>query len=141
MRAKIRIVVLTLTATLGACIAHAQSDSASDSSGPPSNLPATGVGTKDHPMRVSSGVMAALLQHRVEPIYPPNANGIRGAVSLVATVDPEGKVSQLSALSGPELLHEPALIAVRQWTYKPYQLNGKARYVQTIVIVTFTPPK
>ncbi|WP_158791072.1 energy transducer TonB [Granulicella sp. L60] len=141
MRAAIRIVVLTLAATLGACTAHAQSDSASDSSGPPSNLPAAGAGTKDHPMRVSSGVMAALLQHRVEPTYPPNANGISGAISLVAVIDPDGNVSQLTALSGPDLLREPALAAVRQWTYKPYQLNGKARYVQTIVIVSFTPPK
>jgi protein TonB len=58
-------------------------------------------------------------------------------VVLAATIDDEGKVMSVSVVSGPEKLRDAALTAVRQWTYKPYLLNGKPVFVQTVVSVIF----
>jgi protein TonB len=93
------------------------------------------------PMRVSSGVMASLVLHKIDPIYPEDAKakGISGAVVLHAIIDPQGKVDKLSVVSGPEVLRDASLTALRQWTYKPYLLNGRPQSVETTVTVNFTP--
>ncbi|WP_260735111.1 energy transducer TonB [Tunturiibacter lichenicola] len=97
-----------------------------------SSLP---VGSKDRPVRVSSGVMAGLVVHKVDPANP-TAN-MTGAVVIAATIDDHGKVIQMTAISGPEALHGAALAALRQWTYKPYLLNGVPVFVSTMVTVIF----
>lgn len=82
--------------------------------------------------------MASLILHKVDPIYPEDAKNVSGAVVLAATIDNEGNVATLSVVSGPEQLRDAALTAVRQWTYRPYQLNGKPVFVQTTIAVIFT---
>jgi protein TonB len=118
--------------------ASAQNAAASDGSGqaPPVILHAPA-----GPMRVSGGVMASLVLHKIDPIYPEDAKakGISGAVVLHAIIDPQGKVDKLSVISGPEVLRDASLTAVRQWTYKPYLLNGRPQSVETTVTVNFTP--
>jgi TonB family protein len=96
------------------------------------------MGSKDRPVRVSAGVMAAQVLHKEDPIYPADTKE-SGAVVLAATIDREGKVDTLKVISGPEALRDPALTAVRQWTYKPYLLNGRPVFVQTTVTITFNP--
>jgi protein TonB len=93
------------------------------------------------PMRVSAGVMAGLILHKVDPVYPEDAKakGISGAVVMHAIIDQQGKIDKLSAISGTGVLRDAALTAVRQWTYKPYMLNGKPQSVETTVTVNFTP--
>src|SRR5271154_2409840 len=48
-------------------------------------------GTKDRPIRVSSGVMAGLILHKVDPVYPADARdaGISGAVVMRVLIDDE----------------------------------------------------
>ncbi len=84
--------------------------------------------------------MAGLIAHKVDPLYPQEAEdaGVWGAVIMVAKVDKAGKIVDLKVISGPEKLREASLAAVRQWTYKPYQLNGQPVFVQTTVTVMFT---
>lgn len=97
-------------------------------------------GTEEHPVRVSGGVMAGLILHKVDPVYPQEAAdaSVWGAVVMVAKVDKVGKIFDLKVISGPEVLREASLAAVREWTYKPYQLNGQPVFVQTTVTVMFT---
>jgi periplasmic protein TonB len=95
------------------------------------------VGSLTNPARVSSGVMASLLVHKVDPVYPTDTNQ-RGAVVLMAIINTKGKVEKLSVISGPEMLRSAALDSVQQWTYKPYLLNGDAVYVRTTVTVDFS---
>jgi outer membrane biosynthesis protein TonB len=40
-------------------------------------------------------------------------------------------------LSGPQELQQSALDAVRQWTYKPYLLNGDAVEVKTTINIIY----
>jgi protein TonB len=98
------------------------------------------MGGEGRPARVSGGVMAGHLLNKVQPAYPQDAKDAKGsgAVVMVAKIDKTGKVVDLKAVSGPEILRERALAAVRQWTYKPYLLNGEPVFVQTTVTVNFS---
>jgi protein TonB len=88
------------------------------------------------------GITPGRLEHKVEPIYPPQARMARvdGAVTLRATVGTDGKVQEVQIISGNPLLVQAAVNAVRQWRYKPYQLNNRPVVVQTDIVVTFRLP-
>jgi protein TonB len=83
--------------------------------------------------------MAGQRLTRVDPTYPDDAraNGIEGAVVLHVIVGRDGLVESADPLSGPPGLREAAADAVRQWTYKPFLLNGDPVEVDTTVTVNF----
>lgn len=91
-------------------------------------------------VRVSGGVMAGQILTKVDPTYPAEAKqqGIAGSVVLHARIGIDGSVEQLDAISGLEALPTAALAAVKQWTYRPYLLNGKPVAVDTTITVNFT---
>jgi len=82
----------------------------------------------------------ALLQHRVEPVFPPLARQTRrsGKVELHALIGVDGSVQALSVVSGDPLFINSALDAVRQWHYRPTYLNGQAVEVDTYITVIYT---
>lgn len=90
-------------------------------------------------IRVSEGVMAGLNLTQMQPVYPPEAKAqhISGFVVMAAVIDAAGLVRDLHVISGPEVLRASALEAVRQWTYKPYLLNGQPTAIHTTVTVNF----
>lgn len=94
----------------------------------------------NEPVRVSAGVMAGQLETKVTPIYPPEAKAakVQGVVVMHAIIGKTGLVEELTGVSGPEVLRSSALDAVRQWTYKPYLLNGNPVAVETIIVVNFS---
>jgi protein TonB len=91
-------------------------------------------------MAVSSGVMAGNILVKTQPTYPAIAKAarIQGTVVLSATISKTGTIEDLRVVSGPQMLAQSALDAVRSWRYKPYLLNGEPVEVQTQVNVTFT---
>ena len=83
--------------------------------------------------------MPGRLIKRIEPQYPyyaRNAN-IGGNVVLSATVTKRGTVEKIKVLSGPPLLTQAAVNAVRLWRYEPYKLNGEPVDVDTKITVRF----
>jgi periplasmic protein TonB len=88
---------------------------------------------------ISSGVMAGNLQDKVTPQYPAIAKAarIQGTVVLQATISKDGTIQNLRVISGPPMLQQAALDAVRSWRYKPYLLNGEPVEVETTVNVVF----
>ena len=50
----------------------------------------------------------------------------------------DGTIQNLQVVSGHPLLIPSATEAVRQWIYKPTQLNGEPVEVQTQIDVNFT---
>jgi protein TonB len=92
------------------------------------------------PMRVSLGVQSARLIFGPKPQYPSPARAARmqGIVRIQAIITPEGIIKDLHVLSGPPLLVNAALEAVRQWRYQPTLLNGSAVEVITEIDVNFT---
>jgi periplasmic protein TonB len=91
-------------------------------------------------VRVSSGVASGLILSKVNPIYPPDAraNRVQGVVVLHVEIDKEGIIQKVELISGHPLLAPAAIDAVKQWTYKPYLLNGNPVNVDTQVQVNFT---
>jgi len=94
------------------------------------------------PARIKQGgnVTAASIITQTRPVYPALARQarIQGNVVLHAIIDKDGKVAQLEVVSGHPLLVQAALDAVKQWRYKPTQLNGDPVEVDTTITVTFT---
>jgi TonB family protein len=58
---------------------------------------------------------------RVAPVYPELARRMRitGVVKVEATVDAEGKVTEVKTLSGSHVLSPSAEDAVRKWRFVP----------------------
>lgn len=61
------------------------------------------------------------VKSRVQPIYPELAKRMKisGSVSIQATVDAEGKVTDAKATNGNRLLAGAAEDAVRKWKFAP----------------------
>jgi TonB family protein len=91
-------------------------------------------------VRVSQGVSQGLLIYRVQPVYPLEARkeGIQGQVILRAVISKEGRIDNLTLISGPKELAPAAIGAVQQWRYKPYLLMGNPVEVDTEILVNFT---
>jgi TonB family protein len=91
------------------------------------------------PVKMSAGVMNALLVRRVQPEYPQIAKVMRlsGTVLLRATIGTDGEVHSTQVLSGNPILVDAALRAVRQWRYRPTLLDGEAVEVETEITVNF----
>jgi periplasmic protein TonB len=89
--------------------------------------------------KVSEGVMAGALVHRVDPAYPTIARNMRlsGVVRLRAIIAADGSVQQLELLSGHPILAQAAKAAVEQWRYRPTLLDGVPVEVETYITVTF----
>jgi len=88
---------------------------------------------------ISARAALGLLTTRVAPVYPPRAKAARaqGTVSLQALIGKDGQVMKVRVLSGPAMLRQAAMDAVKQWIYKPYVLNGKPVEVLTTVNLIF----
>jgi len=56
----------------------------------------------------------------------------------MALIQKDGLIGDLRVVSGPPMLADAAVEAVRQWRYRPYLLNGQPVEVRTTVNVVFT---
>ena len=62
---------------------------------------------------------------------------MQGDVLLQATISKSGNIENLRAVSGPPLLIQAAMDAVKQWKYRPYLLNNEPVEVDTTIKVQF----
>jgi len=106
---------------------------------PPAKVAAPVAPTAPAQISVGGDVQAGLLLNMIPPVYPLMARQrrISGTVVLRAIIATDGKVKSLSVISGPTLLTEPAMNAVRLWTYKPTLLNGIPVEVKADIAVNF----
>jgi len=91
-------------------------------------------------IRVGGNVQAAKIINQPAPAYPELAKAarIQGTVRLDAIVAKDGKVQNLTVISGHPLLVPSALQAVTQWVYQPTLMNGEPTEVETEVDVNYT---
>ncbi len=104
---------------------------------PPSSMPEPAPVKR---IRVASRVAEANLIHDVPPQYPPEAGRerIEGTVVVVAVIGTDGTVKDVRVESGPVLLAQAAIDAVKQWRYKPYLLNGTPVEIDSRITINFT---
>jgi protein TonB len=83
--------------------------------------------------------MEGMLLYKVLPTYSPMALAMRasGRVELQATISRGGTIENLHVTSGPPVLQQSAIDAVKQWRYRPYLLNGEPVEVETTIYVDF----
>jgi periplasmic protein TonB len=106
----------------------------------PKPVPPTPKPVATGPLRISQGVEGAKLIYSPHPAYPSLAKTVhsQGVVKLEAVIAADGSIRNLRVVSGPPLLVEAAVSAVRQWRYNPTLLNGVAVEVLTEIDITFT---
>ena len=124
---------------------EAPSISSSNSDAPSTNLGAgleeasSQPAAPEAPLRVGGDVKPAKLLSAVSPAYPPIAKSqhIQGDVQIDALINENGKVTTMKVISGPGLLHQAAMDALRQWKYAPATLDGKPVAMHLSVTLKF----
>src|SRR5216683_1567471 len=88
---------------------------------------------------VGGDVKQARLISSVPPSYPVLAKNqhVAGDVRVDALIDASGRVTTMKVVSGPTLLHQAAMDALRQWKYQPATLNGNAVPMHLTVTIQF----
>jgi TonB family protein len=81
----------------------------------------------------------ALLTTRVAPVYPALARQarIQGDVVIRLTIDEGGGPTDVRLVSGHPMLSPAALDAVKQWRFRPYEVDEKAVEADTQITVRF----
>jgi protein TonB len=88
---------------------------------------------------VGGDVVKARLISSVPPMYPAMAKTqhVAGDVRVDALIDTNGRVSSMKVVSGPTLLHQAAMDALRQWKYQAATLDGKPVAMHLTVTIQF----
>lgn len=91
------------------------------------------------PIRVSSGVSTGRLIAPIRPVYPEiaRASRVEGTVVVEAIISRSGTIESLHVVSGPPMLQQAAIDAIRAARYQPFQLNGSPTEVETTISVSF----
>ena len=91
------------------------------------------------PLPIGGDVKSAKLISKVNPIYPALARNqhVTGDVRVDAFIDANGRVTTMKVISGPTLLHQAAMDALRQWKYEPATLDGKPVPMHLTVTLQF----
>ena len=91
------------------------------------------------PLHVSTGVLQGMLIAPIRPVYPVIAKAahVEGSVVVEAVISRAGTIESLRVVSGPLMLQNAALDAIREARYQPFRLNGEPTEVQTTITVNF----
>jgi protein TonB len=83
--------------------------------------------------------LGLLIQKRL-PVYPMIAQAahVSGTIVLAVIISKTGTVENLRVVSGPVMLRDSAVNAVRTWHFKPYVLNAQPMAIETIINLRFS---
>jgi len=91
------------------------------------------------PVAVPEAAERGLLMAQPLIAYPGSAKGQQGTVVLQVLIGRDGTVQDAKFLQGSLAFARNAIDGVRQWTFKPYVMNGRPVSVQTKLTLTFRP--
>jgi periplasmic protein TonB len=91
------------------------------------------------PVRAGGKIRAPKPIVQAKPDYPVLARQThtQGVVVIEAIIDEHGYVQEMKIVSGPPVLYQAALDALRKWRYEPTYLNDEPVPVQLLVTITF----
>jgi periplasmic protein TonB len=91
------------------------------------------------PLAIGGDVKQAKLISSVPPAYPSLAKTqhVSGNVQIDALIDATGRVTTMKVVSGPTLLQQAAMDALKQWKYQPATLDGKPVPMHLTVTLQF----
>jgi TonB family protein len=90
-----------------------------------------------------SGVTPPIVVTHVDAVYPASAvaEGKHADVLLAVTIDTDGHVTKVEVKqSGGAALDEAAIVAARQWTFRPAMRDGRAVNARITLSFHFAPP-
>ena len=62
---------------------------------------------------------------------------VQGDVVTVVVIGKDGTVQNMKILSGPPLLRQSAIDALKQWRFRPYVVSNQPVVVDTVITVSF----
>jgi TonB family protein len=79
---------------------------------------------------------------KVGPLWPEaaRADGVQGTVEMLVSIDARGFVTKVEAWTGPVILREAAIEAVRQWKFQPVLRSGRAVAAYTTALLVRMDP-
>src|SRR5256886_1822663 len=88
---------------------------------------------------IGGQVQPARLLKSVQPVYPQMARSSHAAgdVTVDALIDADGNVTNWKAVSGPPILRQAAIDAIKQWKYDPARLDGRPVAIHLTLTVRF----
>ena len=88
----------------------------------------------------SNKALLARVIKREKVIFPREVEEAvkQGVVAVEVTVSESGKVIEARAVSGPELMREPAIRAAKRWEFSPAEAPAKGILVFTLSTATYT---
>lgn len=118
-----RLLIAVLLFCAAAAVAQETSSTGSESQ--PASVPRR--------IRVSGGVIVGLVEHRTLPEYPEAAikAGFKGNVIFKVIIDETGKIMLSEPVEGQPLLIAASMDALRDFRFRPYQLNGASIQVES----------
>jgi TonB family protein len=95
------------------------------------------------PIHVEAADAQKHLAAHADPVYPAIAKATRveGQVEIAVEIDSDGKVASEKVVSGPPMLRQSALDAIKEWQFKPFEIRGTATSVSTTLTVSFSLEK
>jgi protein TonB len=123
----------------GIALSGNQPDSNSEALGSGLALNTKQPAAPEAPLAVGGDVKPAKMISSVHPVYPTLAKNqhVSGNVLVDALIDATGRVTATKIVSGPTLLHQAAVDALKQWKYQPATLDGKAVPMHLTVTIQF----
>jgi periplasmic protein TonB len=91
------------------------------------------------PVTVPEAGERALLADQPTIPYPASAKGQQGTVILQVLIGRDGTVEDAKFLQGSLAFAKAAIDGVKQWKFKPYNMNGRPVSVETNLTVSFKP--
>lgn len=91
------------------------------------------------PVTVPEATARGLLLQQPEPEYPATAKGQHGSVTLQVLIGRDGSVQDAKFLQGSLAFARSAIDGVKQWRFKPFNLNGHPVSIQTVLTLSFKP--
>lgn len=91
------------------------------------------------PVDVPEATERGLLNGQPAIAYPASAKGQQGTVVLLVLIGRDGTIQDAKFLQGSLAFARAAIDGVKQWTFRPYSMNGRPVSVQTKLTLTFRP--
>jgi periplasmic protein TonB len=103
------------------------------------NKPAEAALPAIEPVSVPELTERSLLLEQPPLVYPANAAGKQGTVTLQVLIGRDGMVQDAKFVQGSLIFARSAIDGVKQWKFKPYTMNGRPVSVETSLTLKLAP--
>ncbi|MCC6291163.1 MAG: energy transducer TonB [Bryobacterales bacterium] len=95
----------------------------------------------EEPVRIPQPTAMSNATNKVAPSYPAVARQLRltGDVEVDVVIGEDGRVQDAKVIKGNAVFSAATVDAVKKWSFKPIQVQGKTQTVLTTLTFSFRP--